>query len=540
MNAHHLLLAAIVALGFALRVWGIGFGLPDVPARPDESALAGVAMEFLQGRFWPLFFDYPRLMPYLLAVAYAVYGAIAVTAGWFDTFAQFLRTWTQYWPPLFLLGRWISAVLGVLTLIVIHRLATRTSGRQAGLIAALFLGVAFLHVRDSHYATTDVPMTFLCWVALAALVRAAEAHDTRALLAGTCTAALALSTKYSAVPAALSVAAVLLVWRAKGWIDTRGLVTNILKHAALGTAVFLVLNPYVVFDFERFRQGMALLSQSYSIGMKTQHHLGSGWVYHLVVTLRYGVGWPMLAAAAAGGIVILRRRPAEAAVLSAFVLPYYALAGESRLLFVRYAVPLVPFVSYAAAVAVDALVTRLGRACPKMLVLAGAAALISVISVPTLASSVDFDRLLSRRDTRGVAAEWARAHIPRGATIAQSGSEYGRVGFGFDAPYRNWEYWEAWGTYVDLHRRRASPRAGLPQYIVVHESPLPYSYVAPRMQQDIKAGYELVRVIRGLPASERRNVYDYQDAFFMPYAGFYGVSRPGPTIYIWKRRADVR
>jgi len=34
-------------------------------------------------------------------------------------------------------------------------------------------------------------------------------------------------------------------------------------------------------------------------------------------------------------------------------------------------------------------------------------------------------------------------------------------------------------------------------------------------------------------------VYDMQDAFFLPIAGFRGVQRPGPTVWIF-RRLDVR
>ena len=535
MKNHRLPLAAILALAFALRVWGIGFGLPDVAARPDESALVGLALGFLQGHFWPPFFDYPRLMPYVLAALFGVYALVGQAIGWFDSSAHFLATWREYWPPLFLIGRYVSATAGTLTVLVLYRFGSELFGRAVGLVTAFFLSVAFLHVRDSHYATTDALLTFLCWTALLWLVRAARSGDRRTLLVGTVISALALSTKYSAVPICLSLAVVLLLWRARGRATTGALLADTLRYAAVGAAVFLVLNPYVLFDHERFRHAMEMLSDSYSTGMPTAEPLGSGWVYQLTTSLRYGVGWPLLAAAAVGTLVAARRQGPALAVVAAFVVPYYALAGESRLLFVRYVMPLVPFVCLAAAVATAAVAPAVARFRPGLA--SGLTALLALaIATPTIASTVGFDRLLARRDSRSIAAAWVLSNVQPGASIAQSGSEYGRVGLGPRNQYRHWEYREAWGTWVDITGRRSSIRAGLPDYIIVNESPLPYSYVLPQMQADIDANYELLRVIRGQPASVNGSAYDMQDAFFLPYAGFSRIPRPGPTIYIWKRR----
>ena len=49
---------------------------------------------------------------------------------------------------------------------LVHAIARPLFGVSAGLLAALFMAVAFLHARDSHYATTDVPMVFFVMAAL--------------------------------------------------------------------------------------------------------------------------------------------------------------------------------------------------------------------------------------------------------------------------------------------------------------------------------------------------------------------------------------
>ena len=71
------------------------------------------------------------------------------------------------------------------------------------LAAAALLSLAFLHVRDSHFGVTDVPMTFLVLVAFLFIVRLSESGETRDLIAAGVAAGLATSTKYNAALIAL-------------------------------------------------------------------------------------------------------------------------------------------------------------------------------------------------------------------------------------------------------------------------------------------------------------------------------------------------
>jgi hypothetical protein len=48
--------------------------------------------------------------------------------------------------------------------------------------------------------------------------------------------------------------------------------------------------------------------------------------------------------------------------------------------------------------------------------------------------------------------------------------------------------------------------------------------------------YELVCEVRATRGAAGAAVYDLQDAFFMPIAGFRTAVRPGPTILIYRKR----
>jgi hypothetical protein len=53
-----ILLVAILSVGAAARFWGLRFGLPHTYARPDETIIIDVALNFLRGNYLPIFHDY--------------------------------------------------------------------------------------------------------------------------------------------------------------------------------------------------------------------------------------------------------------------------------------------------------------------------------------------------------------------------------------------------------------------------------------------------------------------------------------------------
>jgi hypothetical protein len=55
----------------------------------------------------------------------------------------------------------------------------------------------------------------------------------------------------------------------------------------------------------------------------------------------------------------------------------------------------------------------------------------------------------------------------------------------------------------------------------------------------IETEYDLAFVQTVVAEDDRANIYDRQDEFFQPFAGFHPVERPGPNLRIFVRRADV-
>src|SRR5439155_308030 len=71
-------------------------------------------------------------------------------------------------------------------------------------------------------------------------------------------------------------------------------------------------------------------------------YLPPAGLYHAIVSLSIGLGWPLWLLALGGLALALRnRRPADWLLLLA-VVPYYLVLANSTLRFLRYVVPLLP------------------------------------------------------------------------------------------------------------------------------------------------------------------------------------------------------
>ena len=186
----------IVALAAAVRFWGLGFGLPYTQARPDETQVIGVVLSFLRGNFSPHFYDYPWLYMWTLTVVYLAYFVWGAAMGTFHSIADLTASWSTHWAPFFLLSRGLSATFGTASVVVVFSIGRRLWDETTGLVAALFLSLAFMHVRDSHFGTTDIAMTFLVLLSIALLM---EAHlgRRRSFAPAGIAGGLAAATKYS-------------------------------------------------------------------------------------------------------------------------------------------------------------------------------------------------------------------------------------------------------------------------------------------------------------------------------------------------------
>jgi 4-amino-4-deoxy-L-arabinose transferase-like glycosyltransferase len=157
-----------------------------------------------------------------------------------------------------LLGRSISAALGTATIPLVYRVARHVSGRLAGVFAAFFLAFSVIHLRESHFFSLDVSMTFFTVVAWCFLVRTVERGDTVGAAGSALGLGLGVASKYSAafIGPMIGIAELLSPFGPRGLTPIRPWIRVVVRTALTGLAgiaIFLLLDPLVVRYFDKFQ-----------------------------------------------------------------------------------------------------------------------------------------------------------------------------------------------------------------------------------------------------------------------------------------------
>lgn len=561
------ILLAILLVALAVRLVGLQFGLPFAYARPDETEAAGPAVTYLtSGSLRPQFFQWPSLFSYIVAALYALYGGVLGFVTGHASLAAFVESRYQWFAPFLLIPRAFSMAMGVLTVGAVYALGRRVFDEAIALVGALFPALCFLHVRDSHFGMSDVTMTlFVVLAVLAAVLWQQKGGVPRALLAGLLVG-LAGSTKYNglAVGVAFVFAAVTQLFpahvterattqhstterapaerptteRARSAVSPSSALT---ATAAFGIAVALGFfggSPYILLEWSRFLTDIGTVQETMATGHGGMQ-ISRGWWYFGSVILPAALGWPLYVASLVGivglGAEAVTRQRRHVAVFLAFPLAYYLYAGQSYSVFARYIEPVIPFLCLAAAWAVATgvrLVARSEAHAPASRSQSIALAVTALLCIaPSAWSTIQLDRLLSRTDNRVIVAHALADVLPASELIYQSGSSYGRVPLGIDG--RGAELPEA--TF-DADSGAFAPAE--PAWILVQRSPLVmYSRVPETLERVLRERYRLVTAFpTDATADNVDRLYDQQDAFYLPLAGFSGLRRPGPAFELYQRR----
>ena len=531
------LMLVVMLLAVSLRVWGIGFGLPVATARPDETQIAGPAVGYLSGDLRPPFFHWPTLFQYVVALAYVLYAVVGRPLTGFASLAAFAESRRQNLAPFLYISRSLSMLFGVATVWCVYAIGRRVFDATVGVVAALFLALAFLHVRDSHFGVTDVPVTALIVGAVLLILRWRDAGGFgRAIVAGLVTG-LAGSMKYNGLVASVAFAVAWILRTVEAPAprsrSVRRLAVELVSYSVAVAVGFFGTSPYILIDWPRFLADTGAVEATLATGHGAI--LGRGWWYYGQVVLPAAMGWPVFLAGIAGVVLLLATRWRSSIVLLAFPLSYYVIAGRSYAVFARYVVPMVPFLCLTAAWFVVCAARALARTWTPIHRTQLVAAMALVAVAPTAYSSILLNRLLARTDNRVVTARALLDVIPAGAYFYQTGESYGQMPLGGDG-----RSIEIRPVFYDAARRSFNPIE--PDWILVQRSPLViYSAVPEGLENILRDRYEMARSFPTGPSAPEGRIYDQQDAFFLPLTQLSGLERPGPAYELYrKRQRDTR
>lgn len=406
MRQSTLTLVAILAIAAVLRFWGLGSGLPFAPGVDEPEVMNRAVIMMKTGDFNPHFFDYPSLYIYVQLLAATVQFLLGATAGTWRSLNDVGAADFYFW------GRAVTATLGVLTVLLVYLAGMRWGTRHA-LFAATLMAVVPLHVRESHFVLTDVPVTFFVALTFVLTLRAGERERASAFAWAGVAAGLAAATKYTG--AIVFMLPLIGAWMTLGVKPSR--TSGAL--AALGGffGAYVVAAPYTILDLPAFLNGYATLAGSYS-GTQTV----PGWevaAKHLRTTL----SWPATLAVVGGiifGIVRAVRGPGRLRWTMAVTFPivYFWFVSRQSLIFGRYLLPVLPFICVLAGAAIVSGVSLLRRyEIPRALRTGLITGLTLLALLPPAINATGWNRNHARTSTIELAYRWITTHLPPAASI---------------------------------------------------------------------------------------------------------------------------
>ncbi len=358
-----------------------------------------------------------------------------------------------------ILGRQLSALFDLGTIALIFLLGRRLYDATIGLIASACVAVSVLHIQLSHFYAVDTLLTFLVVAILYFAARYSEAGKRLdALLMSICFG-LALATKITAAP--LIAAIVIAVVRAKKlrwdtydgvapdqraavpgsssrpWAVWQKRITRTLRSwtevvwstrrtlaKVIGTAflVFAVTQPYMLLDPIRYfgQTGTELLvARGWLDYPYTRQYANTiPFVYQIVQSSVWGMGLP-LGVFTWGGLALFvfqwwRIREWRAGFLLAWGLVYFLSVGGQFAKYLRYLLPVLPFLFLMAAVAFR---TLLKNADSK--VRSAALGLFSAVLLSALLYAFAYTSIYSREHPWLQISQWIYQNVPAHSILAE-------------------------------------------------------------------------------------------------------------------------
>ena len=408
---------SLTLVALLLRLWGIGFGLPQ-EYHIDEHFYYPYAWMMGQGQLaLPDQAHGPSLYLGLLLIGQKIMQALFFPGMSNADFGALLQT--NPWPYL-LSARLISALAGALTIPIVYLLGKRFRDRILGLIAAAIMAVLFFHVRDSHFGVPDSLTTLFAaatgWLSL----RAYQTQRRPDLVWAGMAAGLAAGAKYTTVVVVVAVmAAALLIkttWRRR---------FTLLIVSALGVLIgFIIGYPNLLLNPPIFIKDISFLFARVGEGFEGWRIVPDNSGAFYLDTLLWSTGIPAVILAGVGILAAIVRRTAGGLILIAFPVAYLIIMSMSQGHFGRYLLPILPFlVVLSADVCWNSVPQWIGCSAPcsprasRLAQPIGSVLLLAVL-IPNLANSLRVDWILAQPDTRTIAKRWIEANIAAGARIA--------------------------------------------------------------------------------------------------------------------------
>jgi YYY domain-containing protein len=464
-----LLLLGIIAFGAYFRFGGLDWSQGNA-LHPDENFLSQVTSAIQPPANLGEYFDSQTspLNPYNKNFGLFVYGDLPIfitryTADLLDGLCQtnaqlcLMKDGVTYpfasYQGIQLLGRGLSALLDLFTLLFMYFIGKRLYGVKVGVLAAALGAATVLQIQQSHFYTSDIFAAFFVVAAMFFIIRLGDTFSWPDTIAAGAASGLAVASRINVAPIVGILAVALFIPVVSRWRDPQRTATIENALARLVVAAIVALIFFRIFMPYAF-DGLLRFDDRWTANMNTIQRLNSGedpggppgiqWsdrtplVFPWVNIVFWGMGLPLGLAAwiswawATWQTYVtpyLRNRHGKVAdwlsgvaqsrhlLIWIWVTGYFVWMGSTFVKSIRYQLPIYPFLSIFAAAGLVALLDRAMRTRRAVLWRAISIAVMALVVVGTYAWAFAFTDIYRRTTTRIAASEWIYDNVPTAVTL---------------------------------------------------------------------------------------------------------------------------
>jgi hypothetical protein len=336
-------------------------------------------------------------------------------AGWWSGSKVFANI--IYHDPTWVIlpGRLAMVCFALWSIWLTYKLASDLTDRRTGTVAALLVAVNPLYIAWSQVIRSDIMAICFMLLVMRASIRVARDGKRADTLLASLWLGIAIITKWPFAVTGMAFAGALAL-RLRGGKGTLPLEFRRLLGFGVMTIVFaLMASPFILLDYPTLIRNLEGEAQLHHLGASGGTPLENAWWY-LRGPIFSGLGWLGAVLTLGGGFALARANRQALWIVYPIPVVFFLLFSLQRLIWERWALPLVPVLAICAAFGLFALArfakARFGTRPAQALMLVIVAATV----VPLLLQNSENTRVRTH-DTRQIATAWVEQHIPRQSTI---------------------------------------------------------------------------------------------------------------------------
>jgi hypothetical protein len=429
ISAHALILSLILVIALTMGAIGLDHGLPYAPLSTDEYGFIDRAIK-IGARHWPgpgWFGNPGSTFIYPLAFLYKVWGSISYQIPIWQTnpelvaifkedpvkagnFKYFETDWTAY----YLIGRWLNLFFFAASIGAIYLVGRRVWDKRIALLAAWFLAITPIVLEHAQMIRTDLVGLLFFSLGFLACFRLFSSRKWSDYAIAGIAIGIAGSSRYFNL--SLGATLILAHFLAGAHVERGHWKRLIFGLIAIGFG-FLITTPTLILKLGTAYRNLSSEARASSLPLTVP---GKLWWY-LSFALPNTLTWPLWLLAIAGMWLGWWERNKKAILLLFGVIMFLFTIIFLRLYWDRWIIPLIPlgllFAAKALWTGIDALIeyrpgfARWGKPAAILLILA--------VSILPLYESIRHVYMMTRTDTRTLAAQWIEKNIPAGSRIGR-------------------------------------------------------------------------------------------------------------------------